>query len=1825
MSSTTRGLIIITFITLLMILTGCEQKIEVETIEAIDLNNIIKSTSSDFLVMGEPVVVLLHRDHGFDANPGKKVKDLDFVFQPSVNGRAVWLDDYTINFIPRGDLGRDRDYKCTILPAGRSVADSLVTPVTFSFMVIGQDITRLDYEIEFSKDSERDFKLTGELGLLSEVHLSDLRKASKILYSGKKFDIQWKNTTGSEYTFESDKLKYLDNNKPVEFYLEGDKLQLAYDITRSIDVHKKLTLNVKQAAFINDEPPYIKVEFSNDLALNQDFESLINITDNNQKEFDPAITIDVAGKILRINGNFQFGSMYYLSINQQIQGTNNQNLKQYYSVTLGVEDQKPRLNYLDNGVFLTSANDNNLHFRTMNARIVNYQVTLVYENNLCQYLQEWNFSTTTDRWQMNNISRVGKEIASGTLEIGDTRNVWLQHELNISKLLPANKYGIYVVKLYMNKKDALYRRGESNAYRGSYNNDPDRDYYYRSHCTIIKPVVVSDLAITHKLGEETSLCIVNNILDGKPVNGAKVGIINYQNQTLAEGYTDKDGFFQYTRDGEPFYVTAELNDQQTMLKLASNLWETSKFDVGGISKAPGKLQAYIYTERGVYRPGDEINTCIIMRNSNGSFPEDHPLTIGIYDPHQVKVYDTVLKKSQDGFYHLPFITKSDDPTGSWNLKVEVGENTFNHELRIETIAPERLKLTYYPQAESISADDNSFDITLEARYLFGRPAAGLTVNFEYVVEPMNKKFSQVKWGDYKFSDACRKKQDRITRKKSEAVLNEDGKSTLIWRRPPGSSFGSAGIVTINADVIDKGGRASKESMKLHWEPWQAYTGIYSPSQYISKSKENKVKIVLLDAEGKVVVGQDLQVRVYENDRYWWWEYSSYNNFRQNYKREKSTSLVEEKIILSGYEPVSYTLPDFRGRNILLEVTHLAPNGSGHVSSQLLYTSRRAYGSQQSDADLVDLMSDKAEYYPGDTAHISFPINDKARALVSIEKADKLLDWWWYQSPSGKTQADVKIGINEEMQPGVYASVSMIQGQQNNENDCPLRMYGIIPLKVINQESIQNLELKVAEILRPQEKFSCQLQVEPGVKTQITVAVVDEGLLSLTNFQSPDAWKYFYRKQKLGVSSSDNFNQIIAMENGDIAGKFAIGGGVELFKKRQVEKTEVKRFEPISMFSGILQADKNGKVNVEFMMPDYLGAVRIMAVSASGDKYGSIAKTVTVRKELMLMPTLPRALAPGDKFDIPVEVFSFNDEIKAAQVNISATGPIIITGDSSREVTINDRGEGFVLFEGEMQDDLSPVSVTARVQSGKYEHESIVNIPVRALQPYQLVAERQLVEPGAKSVFNITRDGIKNTENSQMVFSRPGFFEYNKHFKYLVRYPYGCLEQNTSAIFPQLFITSLIDENASNQLLGRIDHNISKGLEKMAKHQIHNGGFSYWRGYTTVNLWTSVYCTHFLVEASEKGYHIPAAMLEKSISYLKKNGLSGINTEDDGLLKIQVYQLYVLARAGKPQISNMNSLWQNSFQQLDNTDRWLLAGAYQAAGQSDTAQLIARDAGSDVNTHKRNYRWNYGSEERDRSIILAIASELGKDEIARKLYMNLTDCLNGNRYYSTQSRAFMLWALASYAEHHPELFSTDPVIGYVLENGQKQTFEIAGNDWTYDLNSCRNIEVKLETGSAPAEFSLLYDRIPTKAVPELTNSSFSLQRRFTDKNSQVVDIANLIQGESYTLQITVTRKELVKVSNLALTQILPSGWEIINERLSGNNSIQKNADYVDIRDDRVMWFFDFRNSGRDNVKRYTVKLRAVTAGEFEMPPTMLEAMYLPDYTVILPGTKTIISR
>jgi alpha-2-macroglobulin len=1811
-------------IMILLSITGCQNGKKPVSGEPFDLTKIIESTTGSYLIYNSPIIINLRDNTNICGKKGTAARELEFIFEPSIRGKAEWQDEKTIYYLPKDDLIANRTYNCTILPAGRSEQDSLVVPVKFSFQVISQSVEDFECGIDIADAEEKQFRLKGKIKFLSDVSLKTLNKAAVITYEGKKKKLDWLEIGNKSYSYESGLLDYSQGSSEIEFLLQGNFLDLPYDIYRSFDAGEESILSVVQINMINlEDNPYIEIEFSSSLDKAQDFSAFVHI--------DPEIPFNtnVTGNIIRVWGKFAYNEPYTLSLDQDIRSDSKKTLKKPYSSNLVLTDIKPVLEFSDSGSILTGSSDNNIYFKTINVKQVHYEITRVYENNLCQYFQEWDIRESSDTWNYYRLNRVGKTVAEGVFDLGLTKNIWLQHELNISKLLPRQKFGIYVIKLSMKKEDILYVPNE--LVKGdSYYDDPLSHSYYYRFGTRIKPVVVSDLAITYKRGTEDHLCLVTNVLTGKPWKDAFIKVLNFQNQVISEGFTNKEGFYNFVSTEQPFFVTARSNLQENMLKLSGNQWQTSRFDTRGSSAGSKKLRAYIYTERGVYRPGDEINISIIMRNQDGTFPDNHPLTVEIFDPRQTKIMSNVLKNGVDGFYHLPYATSPDDPTGSWNLRVKVGENTFDHELRIETITPERLKLNFSPEYWKILPEHRNVEITLETRYLFGRPASGLKAKIVHHIQGVKKKFEQPEWKEFSFHDAMRNlsKSEPVS---IEAILDDHGKTSIIWERPEDDNFNASGILKVTATVAEAGGRASEEAISLYWDPWQAYVGIKATKVNLD-DPEKIIELILLDPDGIPIGGENLNISIYESKNYWWLEYDSFSDFQRHYKQSSSTRLVEQKMLLSANTPLRYQLPQLKSGNILVEVTHLPKEGKGNTSSLNIAGSwNRGHYDSIKQEDLLSLELDKEEYYPGETAKLRFTANDMLRTLVTLEKADKILDWWWYDMPAGRTMAEINIAVTKNLTPGAYATISAIQPQKEKQNDCPLRMYGIIPIKVTDKATIIDLKLTTPEIIRPGEKFSCQVQADPGKNAQFTISVVDEGLLSLTKHLSPDPWQFFNQKEKLDVITCDNFAGFIDINQGDIYQRFAIGGGMEYsmdsseFGKRQLEKTEIKRFEPVSLFSGILKADKNGKAEAEFFIPDYLGAVRIMAVCASGNRFGAAHKSVTVRKELMMIPTLPRALAPGDKIFIPVEIFAFNDKIIDATVSINTSGPLKIISESEKKITLNDNAEALVIFEAEMENAITPVKVSTQVNSNKYEHLSVINIPVRPLQPYHLASQRSLLNPGDKAVLDFKRDAVIGTESSRLVFSRPGYFQYNKHFKYLVRYPYGCLEQSVSALFPQLFIAELIEPDMRIQLLGDINFNIQQGLRKLTKYQNSQGGYSYWRGEFSSDPWSSVYTTHFLTEAKAKGYDIPAAQYEKALDYLKKNGLSGIKTIEPGLLKIQVYQLYLLARAGEPQLNQMNYLLQNQFDMLDNCDRWLLAGSYYEAGQIDISKQIASQAGRDANTKTENFYKNYGSLERDRAIILAIATHLGHEDIIRTLFTSLSQELNSDRYYSTQSRAFMLWALSSYAAKHAELFSTEPVKGrFSGYNTPEQSFHISDNSWLVTLDNPKDIEIYLDEDSAPAEFTLYYDRVPAEPVREITNEIFSVSRSLNSSRGKNIGPDSLKQGESYDLEISIHRHQPIEVKNLALTQILPSGWEIVNMRLDGDNSYNKNADYTDIRDDRILWFFDYQKHS-NNTKVFKVKVRAVTAGEFEMPPTLLEAMYLPDFTVITPGEKIMISR
>ncbi|MCF7919045.1 MAG: hypothetical protein K9N06_03930 [Candidatus Cloacimonetes bacterium] len=1819
---------LVLFILVLMTLTifsGCGKKqVQQKLTEPVDMEMQVRKVSEGYLSNQSPLVIMLYDNEYAVGKKGEEVTNLIIDLQPKAKGKAVWQDKQTLHFIPEKEFKKDQLYKVTVYPSNISLDDAFLTPLLFSFRAIGREVTELKLDVYVDENDNKLFWVQGSVEFSQPVELAILTSAAKLEFTGKVIPVNWKMETNQKYTFTSEKLtKEEDAEGKINFRLDAGKLELSKDIVREIEVKDIDKFNIRSVKTdIEDDFPSVEVTFSELASTDQDFKGLITSI--------PAVVmeIDLRQELLIISGDFQPGLEYRLTFSKEIKSVTGKKLFTDSVQSVNFTDKKPELKFSDDAVFITGNENDKIYFRTMNLSKVKYKVTRIFENNLCQFLQHNELSMRENNWGFGNLNYVGKEVAKGELEIGETRNQWLQHELDISLLLPENEFGIFIVELTMNKTNSLYRANPLIAANYGWGQNPLEDNYYYYNGSIVKPVILTNLGVTYKLAGQKSWCYVTDLDTAKPVWGAEVKLYTLQNQLLTSSETGLDGSCVLEHAEDPFFVTASFKGRQSIVKLQNDRWETSRFDTQGINAGSDELKAFFYTERGVYRPGDDINVMIVLRNKSGSFPDRHPVNVRLMDPRGNTTLLTTLKEGVGGVYHLPLQMAPDDPTGTWKLKIYAGK-AFYHDLKVETVAPERLKLSFEPQADSIAWDVESFNIVLEAKYLFGRAAAGLKANMKYRMDAYNKRFTQPRWRDFSFTDVTFSGR-KAPEKKVSATLDENGKTTVTWQREK-DRVPSAGILHLTADVIDKGGRASTKEINVLWEPWQAYVGINSSSSYLQRNKENELEIVLLDNNGNLLSGEELNLKIYENSHYWWWEYNNRSDFMQHFKTMPATRLLQEHKLISTSEPILHVLPHITGHNVLIEVTHLTPDGEKHTSSRYLYT--RYWGDRDSrtSASIMELASDKKEYYANDTAHIYFPTTPAARNLITLEKNDQILDWWWFEAGKDAEKADFEIKLNADMTPGVYATVSVIQPHQETDNDCPLRMYGIIPLIVVDASTKENLVLTVPEILRPSEKFTCTLQAKPDAKTQFTIAVVDEGLLSLTNFASPDPWKYFYGKERLNVSTYDCFDKVSSLNNGLINKRFSVGGDIMMelgasVNDRQLEKTDVKRFIPVCLFSGIQRADAKGKVKVEFDMPDYLGAVRIMAVSVNGSRYGHTDKTVTVRKELMLLPTLPRALAPADTFIVPVEVFSFVPDIKEATVTLKAEGPLVFSSGNRQNVTLNERGEGTLYFQAAVQDELKAVSVKAEVNSGNYNHHSLINIPVRPLQPYQMVTQKVNIEPGATVPMNIPRDGLKGTEKFTLQLIRSGYFDYNKHLSYLIRYPYGCLEQKVSAAFPQLFIGSIIKPEISIQIMGDIDRNIDAAIAEIGRHQLGDGSFSYWRGEPGINLWACVYAAHFLLEAAQKGYYVPEDTNNLMFRYLRDYRFGTDDYKVGGNYKTAIYRLYVLAKAGTPENNTMNYLAENHLEKLDNADRWLLAGAYKAAGQPDLAASVLKFAGWDVPLTNNNYWHNFSSVNRDRAIILAMATEGGLDQQVDKLYNLLADELNENTWYSTQTRAFMLWALSSYINKHPEMVTRDKVMGSLkTAAGDNIVLNISEDDWFTSLSDCENISVYLADNSAPARFQLCYDRVPAKPVTRKDNDFFNVSRTLKTSTGSVIDSEKLQQGETYTLEIKVKRLKQTNIEHLALTQILPSGWEIVNDRLSGTyDNVRNDATYTDIRDDRILWFFS-GNKYDKNDRTFSTRIRAVTAGTFEIPPTIMEAMYSPDYTVILPGGRTKISR
>lgn len=1519
---------------------------------------------------------------------------------------------------------------------------------------------------------------------------------------------------------------------------------------------------------------------------------------------------------------------------QGIESVDGFKMKNNYSEKLSFEQIKPGVKLLKSGTILPSSNNLKINFEAANLNAVDVKVYKIYKNNIMQFLQDNEINGT------RNLKQVSQAIAKSTIKLKQNNLLdysrWNTYALDLSKIIKPEPGAIYRVEFSYTKKYSLYKcttatsDNNNNDEEGEEENEDDvnysgtdYDYYYERDyewresedpCTdyyfyntrIGTNILASDLGVIAKRGTDKSVVIaVSNIVTTDPVSGACVDLYNYQQQKIASSNTDGDGMVSFQLEKFAYFAIVTKGDQSTYVKLDDELsLSVSNFDVSGETLQKG-LKGYLYGERGVWRPGDTLFLSFILNDNANKLPASHPVKIKLNDPRGKTVYQSVQKLNE--LNHYKFVIPTDDsaPTGNWEAVVSIGGARFYKSIKIETIKPNRLKIKNSFNEPILSASKNNVN-NIQVLWLHGAVGKDLKTEVQAKFSQQTTTFKG--YDKYVFDDPTRSFSTEEVNIFSGKVDGNGRASIPIKPNIQGQAPGMLRAAFITK-VYENGGDVSTDVSSTSYSPYKTYVGLKSPepNKYgmIETGRNNRFDIVTVGENGKPRAVRDLEVRVYKLQSRWWWDASDDN--LSNYNSTNSTIAYKNFVVstdATGKASVSFSVNEEEWGNYLIRVSDPT---DGHASGVRVYIdspwwSARSRDTNGESAAMLKFSTDKTDYAVGDKAKIFFPSSEGGRALISIENGTKVLKTLWTKTKKGETT--VELPITGDMAPNVYINISLLQPHASTKNDSPIRMYGVVPIGVVDKNTVLEPQISMPDVLRPEQTVNVKVSEKQGKKMTYTIAVVDEGLLDLTRFKTPNAWDSFYTREALGVRTWDIYDQVIGAYGGKVNQVFSIGGDAD---SGGGKAKKANRFKPVVLYFGPFELGKGESKITKITLPKYIGSVRTMVVAADAktSAYGMAEKATQVKSPLMILASLPRKISPSEKVTIPVTLFATEKHIKNVTLQIKPNSKVKVVGPSSQMVLFTEPDEKMAYFNLEVGSTTGIGKIDIIATSGKEKSTYSVEIDVTNPNPVTNAYSDVMIEPNSSKTITWKTFGVSGSNKAKVEVSSVPTVDFGRRLDYLIQYPHGCVEQTTSSVFPQLYLTDIMDLDAVRKQ--NIQKNVTAAIQKLGNFQVANGGFAYWQGNPDADDWGTSYAGHFLIEAEKKGYVLPISFKSKWISYQQKASKQWRFEKQYFNDMAQAYRLYTLALAGSPDLASMNRLRETVG--LSNESKLRLAATYALVKQNAAGlALLSKSSIDEQNYYDSYYYYYYGSPDRNRAMALETLILLGQKQKAFAMATKLAKNMSSDKWMSTQTTAYGLYAMSKFAKSNGSSgvavqYTNDgkPVIINTAKTVAQRDLTVKGGNNTITIKNNKN--------------NTLFVRVLNSGILPVGNekvisNNLSASVVFKDRKGKAISVTKIAQGTEFYAEVTLTNRKNEWVDNIALSQILPSGFEIVNTRYTDFGDATSNvADYIDIRDDRANYYFNLK---ANETRRFKILLNASYLGKYYLPGLQCEAMYDNDF-------------
>ena len=1816
-------------------------------------------------------IELTHDQPMVDLN--SELKNNPFSFSPSLKGKAYWVSNNTIEFVPEeGTLKPGTLYEGTFQLGDFIEVDKKLKEFNFSFRVQERNFTLQLESLPITATQPDEINIKGEIRFSDVVKKEEVEKMLTASDGKKSYPVEVTATDNlTRYQFNIRQIPREADDYPLTITANGNPAGIDRKQSEEVLIPAKDCFRFMSAERIEQPENGIEIVFSAPLSTTQDLKGLIEIP-------------EVSSSIFQISENRVF--IYFeantqnkltLNIHEGVKDSQGKALGTSHTISFSEVSLKPQVEMSTSAAILPDSKSLIIPFRAVNLYAVDLSVIRIFENNVLMFMQ------TNSLASANELRRSGRLVYKKTLWLAKDASKdihhWGDYSIDLAGLIHQEPGAIYRVILSFRQEYSAYPCGGNenqdmkfadnntsdgltkvsgsvlseedeaiwntpeayyyynggtmdwSVYRWTERDNPCHPSYYMNSDRIAAcNVFASNLGMIVKRNSLNKLWIaVSNILDTKPIGKAQVTAYNFQLQPIGKGETNGDGFVEIAPKGVPFIIVAESEKQKAYVRVVDGEEQSvSRFDVGGKDIQKG-LKGFIYGERGVWRPGDTLHISFILEDREKRIPDKHPVALEIYNPRGQFYTKMISTQGMNGFYTFDVPTQATDPTGLWNAYIKVGGTTFHKGLRIETIKPNRLKINL-ALPKILQATDKDVYAPLTSTWLTGATASKLKAKIEMSLSKVNTQFKN--YGQYIFNNPA----TNFTTIKTDVfdgTLDAEGKVSVTLKVPTATEAPGMLNATFTTRVFEPGEDASIYTQTIPFSPFTSYVGInlnQPKGKYIETDKDHVFDIVTVNTQGQLVNRTNLEYKIYRIGWSWWWENSS-ESFGTYINNSSITPVASGNLQTRGGKASFKFRVDYPswGRYLV----YVKDKESGHATGGTVYIDWPEWRGRSSKTDpsgikMLAFSLNKDSYEIGETATAIIPAAAGGRALVSIENGSTVLRQEWIEvSNGGDTKYTFK--ITPEMTPNVYLHISLLQPHAQTVNDLPIRMYGVVPVFVTNSQTVLQPQIQMPEVLRPETNFNVTVSEKSGKPMTYTLAIVDDGLLDLTNFKTPDPWNDFYSREALGIQTWDMYDNVLGASAGSYSSLFSTGGDATL----KPADAKANRFKPVVKFIGPFYLGKGKSQTHTLKLPMYVGSVRAMVVAGQDGAYGNAEKTAFVRTPLMMLSTLPRVLSIQEEITVPVNIFAMENQVKNVTVSLQASGGgVQIVGTNQQSLKFTQPGDQLVFFTLKTGSKTGKATIHLTANGSGQQTKETIEIDVRNPNPVVTLRNSQWIETGQSKDLSYNLSSSSTNNQIKLEVSRIPSVDISRRFDFLYNYQHHCTEQLTSKALPLLFVAQFktIDKTEAE----KIKTNVQEAIRQIYGRQLPNGGFVYWPGNAVADEWISSYAGMFLTLAQEKGYAVHANVLNKwkrfqraaAQNWRMPQEASGWQQWQSELQ--QAFRLYTLALAGVPEYGAMNRMKEQTG--LSIQAKWRLAAAYALTGKMKPAEELVYNVETTVNPYS-SMNQIYGSSDRDEAMILETLILMNRERDALQQAKVVSKNLSQEDWFSTQSTAFALMAMGRLAE---KLSGT---LDFVWSWNDKQQPAVKSAKAVFEKEIATTpksgtVSVKNQGKGALSVDLITRTQLLNDTLPAISDN-LRMDIRYANLNGTPLSVNDIIQGTDFMAITSISNiSGTSDYTNLALTHIIPSGWEIYNERMVAPETENAAADgsgqsvskysYQDIRDDRVLTYFNLR---RGETKVFTVRLQATYAGNFILPAVQCEAMYDVNVQARSKAGRTIVSR